>query len=693
MSSKAETNRLGGESSLYLRQHADNPVHWHPWDDAALDSAKAAGKPILLSIGYSACHWCHVMAHESFEDSGTADVMNALYVNIKVDREERPDLDKLYQLCHQFLTGRGGGWPLTLFLDPVEQVPFFAGTYFPPNARYGMPSFRDVLVRARQWFDENPEAVKSQGERLKQAIEAVQAPAGPESSGQPEIDAVKEDISAFLGAATSSLLSAFDRQHGGFGGAPKFPQAPALELVAAIARTEGADSDALDEAFLFTLERMALSGLRDHLDGGFFRYCVDNDWTIPHFEKMLYDNAQLLPLYAEAAARTSGPVLAEAAAGIAGWMKDHMLQPDGGFAASIDADADGEEGGFHVWTREQVQELLSEDDYEVFAGTYGLDRPPNFEGKAWHLVRQSVSTDAEGSLAPAREALASAREERVHPARDDKRLTSWNALAAGGLMRASRAMAREEWADTARQVLDFIRESLWQEGRLLAVHNHGRSRFTAYLDDHAFLLAALLESLRTRWRRADLEFAMDIADAMLEKFEDRENGGFYFSDGTEDVPIARCVVAQDDATPSGYGVAIRVLNELGHLLGDVRLTESADRALARAMPAITQSALGFATAARALISAASPTPQVIINGPDRDGVLAMQQAARSDSPVNCYAIENDDNADGGAGKAQPLPGMLAEFQDVDELTAWVCLGMKCLPPVHSAEALQGLLGN
>jgi len=680
-------NRLGDEASLYLRQHADNPVAWQPWDDEALALARELSRPILLSIGYSACHWCHVMAHESFEDDETAKVMNDLYVNIKVDREERPDLDKIYQLSHQLLTGRGGGWPLTLFLDPETLIPFFAGTYFPLAARYGMPSFKDVLVRARQWFEQNPSEMNSQGERLQEAIESLQR--APEALGA--IGETPEDESqALIEKAGKDLLARFDRQHGGYGGAPKFPQAPVLELAADLARSNLADAGAIEESLNFTLDKMATSGLRDHLDGGFFRYCVDDTWTIPHFEKMLYDNAQLLPLYAEAAARTGSDRLKRAAEGITAWLTAQMLQDNGAYSASIDADAAGEEGGFHVWKQDEVQALLSEEGYAAFVPAYGFDGPPNFEGKAWHLVHHGESDDDE-VLQQARDKLLRAREDRVHPTLDEKQLTSWNALAAGGLLRAARSLNRDDWARAGQRILDFIREQQWDGSRLAAVHYGGEARFAANLDDYAFTLEALLQSLRTQWRRPDLDFAIHIADALLVRFEDTEHGGFYFSDADQATPIARSIVVQDDATPAAYAVAAQALEDLAALLGDGRYSKSATHALARAFPGMERAPMAFATATRAIQGAHLPLPHVVIAGRDPGQAKDLKTWADSRFPVKCYLVQVAGGDTSPQEGDKPLPGLLAGFKTREPATAWVCRGMKCLPPVHSREALRELL--
>ncbi len=679
-------NRLGEESSLYLRQHADNPVAWQPWDDEALALARELERPILLSIGYSACHWCHVMAHESFEDEATAKVMNDLYVNIKVDREERPDLDKIYQLSHQLLTGRGGGWPLTLFLDPEDHIPFFAGTYFPVAPRYGMPSFGDVLRRARQWFDANPAEARDQGRRLQQAIESIQAAPAP-ASPPAEADTAFDDVTDLVRTAARDLLARFDKRNGGFGGGPKFPQAPLLELAAQIGASGVDHAAEVEQALISSLEKMAASGLRDHLDGGFFRYCVDDSWTIPHFEKMLYDNAQLLPLYAEAANRSGSASLGRAAEGIVEWLREEMLQENGGFSASIDADADGEEGGFHVWQRDEVRDLLDEEAFSLFAEHYGLAQPPNFENKAWHLVGNVESGGDPTPLEAARQAVRAAREKRVRPTLDPKQITSWNALAAGGLLRAARATSRDDWIELGQGALDFIREQQWDGKRLLAVHNAGESRFAGYLDDYAFTLEALLESLRTAWRTLDLDFAMALADAMLLRFEDEKSGGFFFTDCEQPAPIARSMVVQDDATPAAYAIAVPALQQLAALVGDNRYLDAAGRALARARGGTEQHSLAFASAARAAIIASRPPPQVLIRGSDAEKSTSLKQWLEGALAVHCYLIPAD-VADAG----QHLPGLLKAVATEAPVTAWVCQGMRCLPPVNSREELRSLLG-
>ena len=678
-------NRLGNESSLYLRQHADNPVDWQPWDDEALRRARDSDRPILLSIGYSACHWCHVMAHESFEDEATAALMNRHFVNIKVDREERPDLDRIYQLAHQLLTGRGGGWPLTVFLDPRRHIPFFAGTYFPVERRYGMPAFSEVLEQIATWFRAHRDEVGREDDKLLQALNTIAQPRG--ERGALERDALE----SLIQDVAQQVFSRHDTVNGGFGGGPKFPQAPLLEAVAESGDLEPGGQ--LHRTLEFTLEQMALSGLRDHLDGGFFRYCVDGAWTIPHFEKMLYDNALLLPLYAEGARRWDNLLLREAATGIADWLQRTMRQADGGYAASIDADAGGEEGGFHVWRRAQIEQVLDEEQAALFCRVYGLDGPPNFEDRSWHLQRArprrndpggALDAAARAQLAQARERLRELREERVHPTLDAKRLTSWNALLADGFLRAGRALGNTEWIAEADRILDFIHGRLWRDGRLFAVYNDGEARFAAYLDDHAWLLQAVLRSLQFHWRRPRLEFAIDLADALLERFEDPQHGGFFFSDATVDVPMARSMLFQDDATPAGNAAAARALDRLGRLLGDTRYTEAAARCLARAIPAVREAPAAHCSFVAALREAAVPPRQLVIAGADPAACAQLRAVCERHDRLDCYLLAPDE---------PDLPGNLAAYRTGAAAAAWLCRGMTCLPPVHSREEIEALLDN
>jgi len=461
--------------------------------------------------------------------------MNELFVNIKVDREERPDLDKLYQLAHQLMTGRGGGWPLTVFLEPHALVPFFAGTYFPPGPRHGLLAFREVLRRVRDWFDRSRDEVLQLNANLAQAIAAIQKPGEAQGSDTPVL----------LATAARSALARHDRVHGGFGGAPKFPQAPLLAALPALERHEPALREA--RTLQLVLERMSRGGLRDQLDGGFFRYTVDGDWTIPHFEKMLYDNAQLLPLYA---AQQDSPWFASVAEGIVDWLASELRHANGGYASSMDADAGGVEGGYHVWTSAELRDELGAEQLQAAVSAFGLDQPANFEGRHWHLTRRGGEVD-EALLQSAIRRMLELRERRQRPATDRKQLTSWNALCADGLARAGLAMGRADWLDMAGACLEFIRSRAWRDGVLYAVVADERPAFPGYLDDHAFTLQAILSLLQARWDDGLYSFAIQLAERLLAQFEDPEHGGFFFTASDQQAPVQRLRVLQDDATPSG----------------------------------------------------------------------------------------------------------------------------------------------
>jgi len=579
-----DANRLDESKSPYLRQHADNPVHWQPWDEQALAAAQERDVPILLSIGYSACHWCHVMAHESFEDATTAGLMNQLFVNIKVDREERPDLDRVYQTAHQILTQQTGGWPLTVFLDPHSRLPFFSGTYFPRTPRYGMPAFTDLLKRVATVWAERRDELAEQGEKVQDIFDSLNAPGNPDAA-LPE--------AAILDAARDQLAGAFDSSHGGFGTAPKFPMPSSLErLLRHWARSRetrgGPDREALDMV-LQSLTRMARGGIFDHLGGGFCRYSVDAEWLVPHFEKMLYDNGALLALYADAMAISPDNLFEAVVRDTAGWLLREMQHPDGGFHAALDADSEGEEGRFYVWHREQVRRLLDDDEYAVIETLYGIEKPANFEGSwilhrrdAWRAVVERLSLTAEEAdrlLASARQKLFDAREQRPRPGRDDKILVAWNGLAIRGLARASTVLDQPSWAEAATRAVDFIRQDMVIDGRLHASWMEGEVGVRAYLEDHAFLLDGLLALLAVRWRDADVRFAVALADALLDHFLDREEGGFFQTAHDAEAMIYRPKPTLDESTPAGNAVAASALGRLGHLLGRQDYLDAADGVL------------------------------------------------------------------------------------------------------------------
>ena len=658
-------NRLAGETSPYLQQHQDNPVAWQPWDETALAAARRDDRPILLSIGYSACHWCHVMAHESFEDVAVAAVMNRLFVNIKVDREERPDLDQIYQTAHQMLTGRAGGWPLTMFLAP-DGTPFFGGTYFPQTPRYGLPGFADLCVRVEAVFRERRNEIDNQNASLRDALAGTL----PRGTGVATLDA------APLAAAREALLQSLDRDFGGFGGAPKFPHPTDLAFLLRQAQEES--DTAAREAALLTLTRMAAGGIHDQVGGGFCRYSVDARWEIPHFEKMLYDNGPLLALYAEAWRLTGEPRYARIAAGIATWLIREMQSPEGGYYSSLDADSEGEEGRYYVWERDAVRALLSAPEWQAIERHWGLDGPPNFENSRWHLHVAAAADPADDALiAAAREKLFRSRERRVRPGRDEKILASWNALGVAGMLRAARICARPEWLASARRALDFIRARLWSGGRLLATYKDGHAHLDAYLDDHAYLLAALLESLQTDFRRDDLDWAVELAEILLARFEDADDGGFFFTAHDHERLIHRPKPAFDNATPAGNGVAATALQRLGHLLGEPRYLEAARRTLTLFAPQLAHP--GCASLLEALAEALVPPTIVVLRGP-QDEVRDWQQRLAGNWSGLCFGLPN----------GLTLPPALAKPAAAC-VNAWVCSGVTCLAPIRDFKELSQII--
>jgi hypothetical protein len=670
------SNHLRGETSPYLLQHAANPVDWYPWGAEALDKAARENKPILLSIGYSACHWCHVMAHESFEDPETAALMNRLFVNIKVDREERPDLDKIYQTAHSLLTQRHGGWPLTVFLSPHDQVPFFAGTYFPDTPRHGLPAFREILQRISDYLPAHADEIRAQNTALLQALQG-----SLESNAADMLDALPLD------SARQQLQHNFDERDGGFGAAPRFPHPTSIERLLrhwSGSCTGGIEPDrrALHMA-VFTLERMARGGIYDQLGGGFCRYSVDTRWEIPHFEKMLYDNAALLALYAEAWAATGNPLFARITRETAAWALREMQSPAGGYYSSLDADSEGEEGRYYVWHRDEVRTHLDEADYPLFARRYGLDRAPNFEGR-WHLnvYRTTAQLAAEFSLpeteirqrlAAAGNTLLQLRERRVHPGRDDKILTAWNGLMIRGMAIAGRLLDEPAWVESAERALDFIHDRLWINGRLLATCKDERAHLNAYLDDYVYLIDAILELLQARWRDGDLAFAMELAEAVLAHFA-APGGGFYFTSDDHETLIQRPLPLHDDATPSGNGIAAKVFGRLGHLLGEPRYLQAAEGTLKRLWSGLVQMPHGHASLLVALEESLFPLQIIIIRGTGSTLRDWHDPAVRRYAPRRlCLAIPNE---------ARDLPAQLQQRKAEDDTVAYICSGLTCGAPLR-----------
>jgi uncharacterized protein YyaL (SSP411 family) len=685
----APANRLAGATSPYLLQHAHNPVDWYPWGEAAFAAARASGKPVLLSIGYSACHWCHVMAHESFEDPATAAVMNELFINIKVDREERPDIDRIYQIAHQLLTRRGGGWPLTMFLSHDDQRPFFGGTYFPPEPRFGMPGLRALLARVAEYYHEHGPALRAQSATLVEALTSIDAPSA-------DAPAALDDSPLKL--LRQQLEQRFDREHGGWSPAPKFPHAGIIQRLLrdwhASSHESSPDLNALFMATL-TLKRMADGGLYDQLGGGFCRYSVDERWQIPHFEKMLYDNGALLSAYANAASATGEPAFRKVTRDTADFLLREMQDPRGGFHSSFDADSEGHEGRFHVWNPAQIDALLDPPDAALFKARYGLDQPANFEG-AWHLVvaREIAALAADGRfggsaaeldqrLDQARTVLLKARAARVPPGRDDKILTSWNALAIHGLADAARALDDADLATSSARALVYLQQVHWADGRLLAASRDGKAHLPAYLDDHALLIDAILALLTVHFDAGALNFAAQLADALLERFEDPEHGGFFFTASDHEALIHRSRSFSDDAMPSGNAIAAQALMKLGWLLAEPRYLTAGERTLRAAWSQLADSPLACTHMVNALEDQQRTHRFVILRG-ERTIIDAWRRdLQRVWQPLVSIIAISGDEAD--------LPGALAAKQVAGEAVAYVCAGSTCHAPLHDLAAVRAAL--
>ncbi|MBD3669528.1 MAG: thioredoxin domain-containing protein [Gammaproteobacteria bacterium] len=678
-------NRLANETSPYLLQHAHNPVDWYPWGKEALTRAVKEDKPILLSIGYSACHWCHVMARESFEDDETAALMNGEFVNIKVDREERPDLDKIYQLAHQLLAQRPGGWPLTVFLTP-QQLPFFAGTYFPAAHGDNMPSFREVLQNIAAAYREQGEAIAEQNQALLEAMENT----------VPQTDDAVEMGPSPLDASRREMETQFDSRFGGFGQAPKFPHPTRIERLLRHwqhTRELGHEDKRALELALASLHAMASGGIFDQIGGGFCRYSTDDAWRVPHFEKMLYDNGQLLGLYSEAWLAMSDPVFARIVHETAGWLMREMQGPEGGYYSAQGADSEGKEGRFYVWSPQQVEALLGDDETRVIRLHYGFDHEPNFQAHWYPHIYQSLEEIAEALEMPprqvrecldsGRERLRQARELRPRPATDTKVITAWNGLMIKGMATAGRIFEREDYIDSAQRAVDFIRQHLWQRGRLLSVYSNGQARQPAYLDDYALLLDALLSLLQARWRREDCNFAIDLAETLLAQFEDIR-GGFFYTAHDHEPLIHRPKPTLDEAIPSANGAAAIALQRLGHLLGEQRYLEAAERTLRASWTPMSHLADQHSALLTALEEWLYPPRTIIIRAPGRELHQWHESANRHYAPRQfVYAIDSSE---------KELPGQLAH-KDTGETgaCAWICEGGHHLTPFSTRDELQSHL--
>ena len=675
-------NRLAEETSPYLLQHKDNPVDWYPWGEEALKKAREEDRPILLSVGYSACHWCHVMERESFEDEGTARMMNEHFVNIKVDREERPDIDSIYMSAVQALT-RHGGWPMTVFMTP-DGAPFYGGTYFPPAPRGGMPSFQQLLLTLADAYENRREEVLQSADSVRDYLQATTGAAMPkaEASGTNLLD-----------AAASSLLNQHDDRFGGFGGAPKFPQPMNLEVLLRHHRRTG-DRGAL-AAVETTLRRMADGGIYDHLGGGFARYSVDAYWLVPHFEKMLYDNALLSRLYLEAHQATGDPFYRRIAEETLDYVLRDMTSPEGGFYSAEDADSEGEEGKFYVWTPKEIGGVLHPDDARLALRFWDVTEGGNFEGKnILNVPRPPEVVADEFGLSPEglwdrivgiREKLLAFREERVRPGRDEKVLAAWNGLMLRAFALAARVTGRDDYREAARQNATFLLENMKTDGRLHRSHKDGRARFNGYLEDYAMVadgLVGLYEAtFETRW----LAEADNLCDAMNELFWDQGRRAFYDTPADHEELVTRPRDVYDNATPSGNSVAVEAMLRLALLLDRNDYRERAGEVLEEMGGGMEKIPSAFGRLLSALDFATSGTREIAIIGepeaPDTKALIDTVYARYLPNKVVAGRAEDD------AESAGLIPLLAQRPARDDRATAYVCEGYACQAPTTDPEEL------
>jgi len=678
------TNHLIHETSPYLLQHAHNPVDWYSWGDDAFQKAKSQDRPILLSIGYSACHWCHVMERESFEDEKIAALMNDLFVNIKVDREERPDLDEIYMNAVQMLTGRGG-WPMTVFLTP-EGKPFYGGTYFPPEDRYGVPGFPKILQGVANAYREKPEDVERS---VEQILAALQRMSLSTESQQP----FSSDI---IGQSAEQLAQAYDTDHGGLGKAPKFPNVGVYELF--LRHYHHSKGSRFLEMVTHTLTKMAQGGIYDHLGGGFHRYSVDAKWLVPHFEKMLYDNAQLVRVYAQVYCVTGEPLFKQVVDETMNYLMREMLHTEGGFYSTQDADSEGEEGRFFVWTEAEITRILGEEASEIFCRIYDVSEEGNFEEKnilhpiltleqASKFFRRDLKEIA-SLVSDAKGKLFQEREKRLKPFRDEKILTSWNGLMLSGLAEAIKISPHPSYLEAANRTVNFIFTKMFRDGHLLHTYKSGTAKILGYLDDYAFLAAGLLDLLQATVNRAHLDRASELAEIMLHEFWDEAGGGFFYTGRSHERLIAQSKPIFDGSIPSGNAVATQVLLRLYHYTGKEDYLKRAERILRAYYNAMENQPFGFAHMLAALDFYLQKPKEVVLVGHKKDPetVELLTKIHSLYLPNMTLQVASPDDS---LEKVSSLLAGKKQFEG--KPTVYVCHNFTCSRPVVEWDELKPLL--
>lgn len=692
---RGEPNRLINETSTYLLQHAYNPVDWYPWGTEALERARIEQRPILLSVGYAACHWCHVMEHESFEDAETAMVMNSKFINIKVDREERTDIDEIYMKAVQLMTGHGG-WPMTVFLTP-DLKPFFAGTYFPPVDKHGMPSFKKILFGISSAWEERRDEVLESASDVTHHLKMLEIGVGAENAEVEKADLFLNMDT--ISGAVARLISRFDAKWGGFGGAPKFPHTFSLMLAMryAIRTKEAKSSDRIEcrELVQTTLERMAMGGIHDHLAGGFARYSVDRQWLIPHFEKMLYDNALLCSTYLEAYLLTGRQYFKDVAEGILKFTSAELRTDNGAFYSSLDADSEGEEGKFYVWTPEQIKEVVGNDDGNWLCELYGVTSTGNFEHgtSALHYKKTPEELAKENHMSydefnaklnPLREKLLAKRAERIRPGRDEKVLTSWNSLMISAYVDGYRVTGKSEYLDEAKTAANFIFDNLFQNGELLRTWGQGKAKLPGYLDDYSYFVQALLDlagvDADPRW----FITAIKLTDHMLAHFWDEENGGLYYTSDTHEELIVRPKNHFDGSVPSGASVALLNLLRLEKLTGEESYRESARTILRLYGEYLVKGPSEFANSLCALDFYLHPIKEVVVvSEPGQDNSEVLSAIHGQFDPDKVVLVTNSESI-----KSLSSPLLDGRTAENGRPTVYICEKFTCKQPIVDANELR-----
>jgi uncharacterized protein YyaL (SSP411 family) len=670
MEQAEHTNHLIDESSPYLLQHAHNPVDWYPWGEEAFAKARRENKPVLLSIGYSACHWCHVMAHESFEDEDIAQLMNEHFVNIKVDREERPDLDQIYMNAVQMMTHHGG-WPMTVFLTP-EGVPFYGGTYFPPQDRYNMPGFPRVLISVAEAYRDRQDEIVANGTTLLRELRRL-------SESGDSTNPIEKEL---LDAAYAGIARSYDSINGGFGGAPKFPPAMTLEFLLRTYQRTG-NKEAL-EMVRHTAEKMAHGGMYDQLGGGFHRYSTDAKWLVPHFEKMLYDNALLSRFYLHYFQVEREPLARETVEGILDYVLREMTDPAGGFYSTQDADSEGHEGKFFVWDLSEIESVLGEADASKFNSYYNVSQAGNFEGKNILNVNPSFQKPKPEN----RQKLFEYRERRIKPDRDEKIITAWNGLMLASFAEAGVILQRPDYTEAARRNAEFVLTNLRRDGFLLRTSKNGVAKFNAYLEDYAFFVEGLVTLYETTGEFRWLREAITLTDRMIEEFWDEEGGGFFFTGKSHEELIVRSKDYFDNATPSGNSVAAAVLLRLAILTNKESYRDLAQKVFAVIADQVRRYPSGFGYALSAMDFLLSSPKEIAIVGKDEPDIQPLlQETWRKYLPnkVVAPAFIEDSEAIGSIPLLQNRPLLDGVA------TAYVCENYTCKQPVTTAADLQSQL--